>query len=135
MEKLTQSISAILLVVISFQNLVWAEQPKPEIIAQELYHPNITEKQIQSNAEQWIFGHIKRTKENISVLPDNYLDDFSLDRPITRMEFLVLMVHEKSELSMNWATMEKNPPFADIDKDNSYQNQYITMPQRILESL
>ncbi len=65
---------------------------------------------------RWFEERVKFVKENIKMLPDDFMKDWSWDKPLTRIEFLVLMTPIKSdkELLIGLFDCDGYEPYQDL---------------------
>jgi len=98
MKSFNKLLSALLLCILCMSNnIVFGATRAEPLFNKADYLPNDTEAQIEANSMKWFEERVKYVKENIKMLPDDFMEDWSWDKPLTRMEFLVLMTPVRSD--------------------------------------
>lgn len=129
MKRLQKIFSILLLFSFFFQNITAFGATRAEPLFNKAdYLPNDTEAQIEVNSMRWFEERVKFVKENIKMLPDDFMEDWNWNKPLTRMEFLVLMTPMRADAEMfNDMPIARQSTYIDLipNEDNGYVHYWI----------
>ena len=102
MKKTKQLLSLVLLLVLGIQGVAFGVDKVKPLFSKVNYLPNDTEAEIEANSMKWFEERVKFVKENIKILPDDFMEDWNWNDPLTRIEFLILMTPVRNDKELLW---------------------------------
>ena len=126
MKKTKQLLSLVLLLVLGIQGVAFGVDKVKPLFSKVNYLPNDTEAEIEANSMKWFEERVKFVKENIKILPDNFMEDWSWEKPLTRMEFLILTIPVKNDEELKLFQNKEPKLYKDIDYSHNNYEQYYT---------